>query len=244
MLLNIRIERNVKLLNLQEIENALNCPVDDSLKYVAYESENTLINNGITGWNKESGVLSLWMLSMFNPSTVGVVFIPYKKDSVQSNLSKIVNDDYFGKVPVDRLIIKDGIIFFKTDGKYRSKIGVSPDFALPYCGSYDSQKQVLTLLWFSLPDKPSEYVNSKWGNKDPLKGDVVNSYNDGPVEDGSVMGPFYEIEGSSPAAMLAPGEKIIHKQRIFHICGDEAKLSLITEKLFNISITAIKQAFK
>ena len=242
--LNIRIERSVKLLNSQEIKNALNCPVDDSLKYVAYESENTLINNGMTGWNKETGVLSLWMLSMFNPSTVGVVFVPYRKDSVKSNLSKIVTDDYFGKVPADRLLIKDGIIYFKTDGKCRSKIGISPLRALPWCGSYDPQKQILTLLWCSLPKEPAEYVNSKWGKQDnPLKGDAINSYNDVPNDTGDVMGPFYEIESSSPAAFLSPGQKINHIQRIFHIIGDEKKLNIITEKIFNLSLTQIKQVF-
>ena len=243
-ILNIGIERTVKLLESKEVESILNCTIDKSLKYVAYESENILINNGVTGWNKQTGVLSLWVLSMFSPSTVGVVFIPFKKESAESNLSGIVTDDYFGKVPGNRLLIKDRIIYFKTDGKYRSKIGVSPKFALPYCGSYDSQKQVLTLLWFSLPNDPSEYVNSKWGNQDPFKGDVVNSYNDGQVEDGSIMGPFYEIESSSPAAFLSPGQKIIHTQRIFHITGDEKKLSLITEKIFNLSITEIKRAFE
>jgi len=242
--LNIRIERSVKLLNSQEIKNALNCPVDDSLKYVAYESENTLINNGMTGWNKETGVLSLWMLSMFNPSTVGVVFVPYRKDSVKSNLSKIVTDDYFGKVPADRLLIKDGIIYFKTDGKCRSKIGISPLRALPWCGSYDPQKQILTLLWCSLPKEPAEYVNSKWGKQDnPLKGDAINSYNDGPNDTVDVMWPFYEIESSSPAAFLSPGQKINHIQRIFHIIGDEKKLNIITEKIFNLSLTQIKQVF-
>jgi len=241
--LNIGIERSVKLLESKEVESILNCSIDKSLEYVAYESENILINKGVTEWNEQTEVLSIWMLSMFTPSTVGVVFIPFKKESAESKLSGIVTDDYFGKVPSDRLLIKDGIIYFKTDGKYRSKIGVSPEFTLPYCGSYDSQKQVLTLLWFSLPNQQSKYVNSKWGNQDPFKGDAVNSYNDGPVEDGSIMGPFYEIESSSPATSLSPGQKIIHTQRIFHITGDENKISLITEKLFNLTIIQIKEAF-
>jgi hypothetical protein len=240
--LNIGIERNVKLFNTQEVENALNCPIDKSLRCVAYESENILINKGDKEWNKQTGVMSLWILSQFNPSPVGVVFIPFEKGP-ESELGKIVTDDYFGKVPANRLLIKNGIIFFKIDGKYRSKIGISPKRALPFCCSYDSQKQVLTLLWFSLPKTQSEYVNSKWANQDPLNGDVVNSYNDGPVEDGSIMGPFYEIESSSPAASLSPGQKIVHVQRIFHITGDEKKLSLITEKLFNLTITEIKEAF-
>jgi hypothetical protein len=88
-------------------------------------------------------------------------------------------------------------------------------------------------------------VNSKWGEqKDPLSGDAVNSYNDGPVADGSIMGPFYEIESSSPAALLAPGGKITHKQQIFHISGSESKLSEITQYLFGTPISSISQAFK
>ena len=242
--MEIGVERTVKLLTSTEVEKALQLKVDTSLNYVAYESENVLTNKGKSAWTEKTGFLSIWLLAMFNPSEEGVVFIPFKEGS-EADLGKIVTDDYFGKVPSDRLVVKNGVLFFKTDGKYRSKIGISPQRALPYCGSYDPIKKVLTLLWYSKPEIPAKYVNSKWDNQDNLlSGDAVNSYNDGPVEDGSVMGPFYEIESSSPAALLAPGEKITHKQRIFHISGDETKLSLITEKLFNLPISEIKQAFK
>lgn len=240
----IGIERSVKLLSASETESALGMAVDTSLDFVGFESENILSNKGRNNWTEQSGALSIWMLAMFNPSPGGVVFIPYKEGS-EAEAGKIVSDDYFGKVPADRLIIKDGVIFFKTDGKYRSKIGLSPERALSYCGSYDPEKQVLTLLWYSAPEKPSTYVNSKWGDQTaPFKGDVVNSYNDGPVADGSIMGPFYEIESSSPAAMLSAGSSITHTQRIFHITGNEDKLSLITEKLFHITLSEIKQSFK
>lgn len=241
--LDIGIQRTVKLLTTHDAEAALEMPIDSSLAFVAYESENVLINKGSSAWTEETGALSLWMLAMFNPSPKGVVFIPFTKGTEKES-GKIVNDDYFGKVPADRLIIKDRILFFKTDGKFRSKIGISPAGALPYCGSYDPEKRVLTLLWHSSPDKPSKYVNSKWGEQaSPFEGDVVNSYNDGPVADGSIMGPFYEIESSSPAAFLSPGDKITHTQRIFHITGSEEKLSLITEKLFNTTLAEIKGAF-
>ncbi len=237
------IDRKIKLLKHEEVERSLNMKLDSSLSYVAYESENTLTNTGKSDWNSKSGFLSIWMLAMFNPSEKGVVFIPFKNGNA-NELGKIVTDDYFGKVPADRLLVKDKTLFFKTDGKHRSKIGISPSRALPMCGSYDPLNHSLTLLWYSLPEKTSKYVNSKWGNQDdPLNGDVVNSYNDGPVADGSIMGPFYEIESSSPAALLLSGEKITHVQRIFHLTGDEAKLSAITEKLFNISVTEINQAF-
>jgi len=242
--MEIGVERTVKLLSCAEGEKALQLSLDTSLNYVAYESQNILTNKGKSAWTEKTGFLSIWLLAMFNPSEEGVVFIPFKEGS-EANLGKIATDDYFGKVPSDRLVIKNGVLFFKTDGKFRSKIGISPQRSLPYCGSYDPIKKVLTLLWYSKPETSAKYVNSKWGNQDNLlSGDAVNSYNDGPVADGSVMGPFYEIESSSPAAILAPGDKITHKQRIFHISGDEAKLSPITEKLFNLPISSIKQAFK
>ena len=121
--LEIAVERNVKLLTRAEAEQALQLSLDTSLNYVAYESENILTNKGKSAWTEKSGFLSVWLLSMFNPSEAGVVFIPFKKGN-ETELGKIVTDDYFGKVPSDRLLVKDGVLFFKTDGKCRSKIGL------------------------------------------------------------------------------------------------------------------------
>jgi hypothetical protein len=241
--LEVGVERTVRLLSGSDVELALQIPISDSLNFVAYESENILANRGKSAWTEENGFLSIWLLSMFNPSEKGVVFIPYKEGD-DARLGKVVTDDYFGKVPADRLIQNKGLLFFKVDGKLRSKIGISPQRALPFFGSYDPENKVLTLLWCSIPETPMKYVNSKWGEQaDPLCGDAINSYNDGPADDGKTMGPFYEIESSSPAAILQAGEKITHRQRIFHISGSEVQLSRITEKLFNTPISTIKQAF-
>lgn len=237
------IVRTVNILSKAEIEEALGLQLGNSLKTVAFKTENILTNEGDTEWNETNGELSIWLLCMFNPSEEGIVFIPYKKGS-ESELGKIVTDDYFGKVPAGRLIDKDGILFFKVDGKHRSKIGIPPKRSLPYCGSYDPASNVLTILWYSQPETDSKYVNSLWGGQDdPLSGDVVNSYNDGPADDGTVMGPFYEIESSSPAAALKAGESITHIQQIFHISGNENELTQITEKIFSLSISEIKDIF-
>jgi hypothetical protein len=242
--MSIGIERRVKLLNKQKTEDCIGMPINEEISLVAYETVNTLINKGKTAWTEKTGALSIWMLSMFNPSPSGVVFIPFKTDNSR-DLGTIVNDEYFGKVPAERLLVKNGILFFKVDGKYRSKIGIPPNRALPFAGGYDPENKVLTLLWYDAPETQSKYVNSKWGEQtNPFSGDVVNSYNDGPVDDGSIMGPFYEIESSSPAAFLKPGEKITHTQRIYHLTGNEALLSKVTEKLFNISMSEITGAFR
>jgi hypothetical protein len=240
----VGIERSIKLLNKQKTEDCIGMPINEEISLVAYETVNTLINKGNTEWTEKTGALSIWMLSMFNPSPSGVVFVPFKTDNSR-DLGTIVNDEYFGKVPAERLLVKNGILLFKVDGKHRSKIGITPKRAQPFAGGYDPVNKVLTILWYDAPETQSKYVNSKWGTQtDPFSGDVVNSYNDGPVDDGSIMGPFYEIESSSPAAFLKPGEKITHTQRIYHLTGNEALLSKVTEKLFNISISEITGAFR
>jgi hypothetical protein len=237
--LDIGIERTISLLDRKSIGQSLGMVLSDSISSVAYQSENVLINQGSDSWTKETGMLSVWMLSMLNPSPEVTIFIPYIKGD-ENKIGKIVHDDYFGKVPPDRLLVENGIIYFKADGKYRSKIGIPPQRASAFSGSYDARRGALTLLWCELPKGKTNYVNSKWEiQKDPFSGDAINAYNDGPVEDGTQMGPFYELESSSPAADLKPGEKLTHTQRIFHFTGNEAELSRITEKIFGVSLGVV-----
>ena len=142
-------------------------------------------------------------------------------------------------------IKENGIIYFKIDGLYRSKLGLPASRATDICGSYDSSKGVLTILWCSLPETPSVYVNGQWGpQEDPFAGDVINSYNDGPVEDGSIMGPFYEIETSSPGAELAPGASLVHTQKVIHIQGKDEQLVPIVQDLFGADLNVIKTKFQ
>jgi hypothetical protein len=189
-------------------------------------------------------MLSLWLLSMLTPSPGVTIFIPYRKGP-ENDPGPVVVDDYFGKVPVERLIVGDGMIYFKADGKYRSKIGIPPRRAMPFSGSYDAQHGVLTLLWCELPESKTNYLNSKWGaGNDPFAGDAINAYNDGPLDDGTQMGPFYELESSSPAAGLSPGEKILHRQRIYHFEGSKEQLSAITEMIFGIGLDEVKAKFQ
>jgi hypothetical protein len=242
--LSIGIERTISLLDRKTIGQSLGMDLPDSISSVSYQSENVLNNLGTNTWTRETGMLSIWMLSMLNPSPEVTIFIPYNI-GVGNKLVKIVHDDYFGKVPSDRLIVENGIIYFKADGKYRSKIGIPPQRASAFSGSYDASRSALTLLWCDLPKGRTDYVNSKWEiQNDPFSGDAINAYNDGPVEDGTQMGPFYELESSSPAANLKPGEKLTHTQRIFHFTGNEAELSKITQKIFGVSLNEVVSKFK
>jgi hypothetical protein len=163
------------------------------------------------------------------------------KPGPESELGKPVNADYFGRVPADRLVVKDKVLFFSGDGQYRSKIGIPPRRAVPVLGSYDGANNVLTLAQYTLPGKTTEYVNSMWElQKDPFSGDAANSYNDGPPSPGAKpLGPFYELESSSPALALAPGKSYTHTHRTLHLTGPKAELDTIARALLGVSLAEI-----
>lgn len=236
---DLKVNRNVRLLSRDSLQISLGVDLPSDVQVVGFESENIVTNIGNETWTKDTGMLSIWILSMFNASDGGLVAIPFKKGS-DDQLGKIVTDTYFGKIPSDRLKVKDGFMVFKADANYRSKLGISPERAMPWICSYDADKELLTLAQFSLPSQPMEYVNSLWEQqKDPFKGDAVNSYNDGPLENGEQLGKFYEIESSSPAAALKHGESLKHLHRTIHFQGSKASLNQISEKVLSISLSEI-----
>ena len=220
-------------------------PAASGTEAVAYESENTITNTGDNTWTKETGLLSIWILGMFNPSPSTTVVIPFVAGPEQE-LGPIVNDAYFGKVPAERLVVGDGILYFRGDGESRGKIGIPRKRALPVMGSYDAEGKVLTLVEYTLPADADDYVNSMWEISDaPYGGDVVNSYNDGPPAPGAKpLGPFYELESSSPAAELSPGESLTHVHRTLHFRGRDAELDAVAKKALGVSIADIVSAFR
>src|SRR5690606_4404642 len=156
---NFDVNRKISLLDFQEIKNELGIVFQESVKNVGYSTRNKLINTGNKAWTKETGLLSVWLLGMFNPSDEVTIIVPYK---TEAESDYIVKDDYFGKIPADRLVIKNGIAFLKGDGKQRGKIGIPPQRALPVIGSYDATNKILTVLKCEIPEGVTDYVNSTW----------------------------------------------------------------------------------
>lgn len=242
---DIGIERRISILSNETAFKGLRMDPVDGINMVSYLTWNTLTNLGTTNWDKQTGLLSIWLLGMFNPSPETTVVIPYIAGD-STALGPIVNDDYFGKVPADRLIVKEGVLYFKGDGKFRSKIGLSPKRAKHLLGSYDAASKILTIVQYNKPQNVTDYVNSQWKIQDnPFAGDVINSYNDGPSEPGKKpLGPFYELETSSPALALKAGEEGAHMQLTCHFEGDPAKLNIIAQKLLGVSLEEITGVFK
>jgi hypothetical protein len=241
---HLEVDRTIRLLGESDVRSGFGVEVPEGVHLVAFESLNRLTNTGDEPWKKETGLLSIWILGMFPPSEGATVVIPFLPGS-EDELGPVVNDAYFGEVPSDRLIVESERLFFRGDGKYRSKIGIPFRRAAPVCGSYDPERGVLTLVRLTLPMGVYDYVNSMWEiQENPYAGDVVNAYNDGPAEPGAKpLGPFYEIETSSPALALAPGESYEHVHGTAHFLGSEEALDPIARAALGVGIAEIKGKF-
>ncbi|TWU46173.1 hypothetical protein Poly51_55680 [Rubripirellula tenax] len=236
------IQRTVRLLDDDAVATALGGPaLPDGVKCVAYQTDNSLTNRGDKSWSPETGLPSIWILGMYNPSPRTTVVIPFKAGE-EADLGPTVNDAYFGKVPPDYLTVHDDVLFFKGDGTHRGKIGVTPARSKGIAGSYDADGGVLNIVTYNVQDAPFGYVNSMWEHQEkPYDGDVLNAYNDGsPAPGEPPLGPFYELETSSPAAALKPGETMRHVQTTLHIQGSKEQLDAIAKRTLGVSLDEVK----
>lgn len=241
----VAVNREVRLLDSATAWKNLGVKAPEGVSLVAYQTSNKITNTGKEGWKKETGLLSVWILGMYNPSPTTTIVVPIKSGA-ESELGVKVTSDYFGVIPPDRLVVKDDVMYFSGDGKLRSKIGINPKRSKAILGSYDADNHVLTIVQFNQPAGVTDYVNSLWKMQDnPFGGDALNSYNDGPATPGAKpMGPFYEIESSSPAVALAPGASLTHIHRTVHLSGSEDALDGVAKATLGVSLAEIKTGLK
>jgi hypothetical protein len=238
---DLAVERKVRMLGAEELSQSLGVKVPADLPFVAYETCNRLTNRGKKMWDSSSGLLSVWILGMYKPSPSTVMAIPFRENA----FGPTVNDAYFGKIAADRLKIGKGVVFFKGDGASRGKIGIPPIRATGFAGSYSPGLRSLTIVRCNPMPAQGKYVNSMWEQqKDPYAGDLINAYNDGsPAPGQPPLGPFYELETSSPGAELAPGESLTHHQITVHFTGESKQLNPIATQTLGVSLEQIRGAF-
>jgi hypothetical protein len=244
----LEVERRVRLLSDGDVTKRLGIDLQAAraggAKWVAFETVNRITNRGSAAWTRDHGLLAIWILAMYAPSPDAHVLVPFER----SGTGPIVNDAYFGKVPPDRLAVREseGHLVFKCDGLHRSKIGLRPSRARDVLGSYSASARLLTLVHYDKPPAVRDYVNSMWElQKEPYGGDVVNSYNDGSPGPGlPPLGGFYELETSSPAAALGPGESLFHTHRTLHFVGERSALDPIATRVLGVSASRIAEGVR
>jgi len=241
------LEREVRLLGRRELAALLGQELNDRVQAVAFRSDNTLENVGTQAWTRKHGLLSIWTIGMFPASDASTVVVPFRKGH-EHELGPVVRSDYFGLPGPDRLAVdrRHGALYFRADGRFRSKLGVPRPRARPWLGAWDEDAAVLTLVHYDLPEDGREYVDSRWKQHvDPYDGDVVNTYNDGPPEvEAAAMGSFYELETSSAVRPLAPGEHLRHRHCTIHLAGPESALERVARATLGVGLGEVRGALE
>ncbi|WP_298474165.1 DUF6786 family protein [uncultured Maribacter sp.] len=226
----INIDRSIFIYSKKEIESELNLKIHKDLHYVGFGSINKITNIG-ENWSEKNGIITPWILGMFNGCQESTSIFPYK----ESNTTPLQLSTYLNPLNKDRLIKKKYALLYKTDGAYRSKIGIKPENTIPIIGNYNSKSKILTVITFSF-NKDGKFLSSDDRDKknELWKGDVVNSYNNGLNTEGAPS--FFELESASEAKILKKNESIVHRHKTFHFSGDEKALNDLCIKLFHYNL--------
>ena len=235
----VAVKRRIELLDAAAVSQALGSAPPEQVAWVAFASVNQLSNAGKLAWTEQTGLVSIWSLGMFVPADDTWVIAPFER----AGQGTLVSSDYFGALPSERLRVdhEQGVVLFLADGRYRSKIGLSQSRSRPLAASYTRSEQRLNIIRYSVPREARPYVNSKWETQaQPFAGDLFNSYNHGTLEPGKLAeARFYELESSSPGALLEPGQSLTHEHQTFHFVGEEAALDAIATRVLGISLRSI-----
>jgi len=252
---DLEVTREIRLLSQAEFAASLvgqkiaghdPAPTLDTkgLRTVGFSSSNTITNRG-PSMQRDSGLVSIWILGQFPGGDQTVIIVPYRQGD-EKELGPVVKSDYFGQVPPERLKVTPAAILFRGDGKSRTKIGTSGKRAMPIAGSIDFRTGVLTLVYFTMPADPAAalYLNNTWTAKqaEPYAGDAFNSYNDGSSESGpKTVSSFYELETLAPAVELARDKSTTHEHRTFHFQGEIAALAPLAKAALGVDLEEVRK---
>ncbi|WP_282136838.1 DUF6786 family protein [Seonamhaeicola maritimus] len=223
---NLDVNRNIYILEKEMIQKNLNIELKSSTKYVAFETNHKLTNLDTIAWTKETGLPGLWSAGMY-PGDDSTVIIPLKNNGNKTDILT-----YLATIDSTRFAIKKNTVLFRADGKYRSKIGIPPEFAPNIYGCYSKLKNKLTIVEYK-KENDSMYSNSFVSIQDePFKGEAIPIYNNSEN--------FYELESNAPLKVLNPGETASHWQRVYHFSDSSETLNEISQRLLYIDLNNTK----
>ena len=233
----VELDRSIRLVDRLNAELTLGVPFPAGVHYVGYVSQNIMTNVGDSPLTPESGTVSIWSMGQFPGRRNTIVIAPYNRNTK----GKIVESSYFGEPPAERVVIDKsaGVVLFRADARLQSKIGIDANRTRDRIASIDFDNNVLIITQFDLTPGKDQYVNSLWQNpqENPYAGDVINSYN----HHGKGGEYFYELESSSPAAFLQPGESIAHNHRTLQFHGSIEDLSKIAAGALGIPLDRVRE---
>ena len=121
----------------------------------------------------------------FSPSPATIIVVPFRPGP-EAELGPIVNDQYFGqragRPPGDQ---GERDLLPRRRPAARQDRRLAPRARARSWAATTPRGRVLTLVTYTLPEGATDYVNSLWEQqREPYRGDAINSYNDGPPAPG------------------------------------------------------------
>ncbi len=243
--LDVTVERTVRVLGAGDVGARFGVAPSDGTRWVAFESDNRITNAGSAAWTRDVGLPSIWILGMY--SLHG--FRRARRRAIRSRGPRADRE---------RRVLRQGrrpIASSSTATRDGSRSGPMATTGARSASArraretsrvalHSASARLLTLVHYKNPTSaPDGYVNSLWAKQaDPYGGDVVNAYNDGPTEPGKPsLGGFYELETSSPAAALAPGQSIEHVHTTLHVTGDTAALDALARRVLGMPLARLSE---
>ncbi|WP_029489600.1 DUF6786 family protein [Aquimarina agarivorans] len=130
------------------------------------------------------------------------------------------------------------MVYFTANALKLGKLGIAPDLTSDLMGSYSPEDNLLNIVKFTF-ENDAMYLNSISGNTTPYSGDVINIFNGEVNKEKNYTWPFYEFESSSSAKELKVGERIYHKQTLYHFKGTKEDLNKISKKVLGVNLNTI-----
>jgi hypothetical protein len=231
----------VGLIPARRLKEELHVDLPAGVRYAGSYSDNSMANAGDRRWDKESGLINIWILGQFAPGDHAVIIAPIKPGSGPSYR----DETYFGKVPPDRLKLLGNAVLFRADAKKEGKFGVPQARTNGLAGSFDFDKDLLVVVQFDVPSEPALFGNSAWVKQqpDPYSGDLFQTYNsDAPSGKPPGRYAFYELESVSPSRELGPGESVRHRQATYCFQGDHAGLKRLAREILGVDLDEVRKA--
>ncbi len=227
----LSVDRHIRLLSKEDIQHQLDIVIDETTDYVGFNAYSVITNKG-ADWETDKGLIGIWELGCNLTSVDNKVIIP-----LSGGKGKVT--PYFGDLTLDRVQIKEDVVYFKSDASYLNKIGIPPSHSKNVMGSYSLSKQLLSIVVFKFT-KGARYMSSDpIGITDPYKGDVINIFNGEVIPAENHNWPFFEFESSSEAKALKNGESLSHYQTTFHFEGDFNNLNKIAKGVLGVDLKNI-----
>ena len=238
---DVLLNREISFIKKPDASKILGYEIPDSVKMVAFQSVNRITNKGDKTWSAQTGYLNLSVMSCFHANKSTYAFIPYKQGAAKE-LGDIIVDTYNETVGTDRLSIAPDFVRMRVDANKIGEITMNPKRTKGIIGSYDSERNILTIVTFVLPGNAKKYMPANLRRtNDIFDGDAISVFNNGPAHQGAFNAlKFFETASYSPAMALAPQKSQLHVQRTFHFQGSEYDLGNISESLLGVTIKQLR----